>query len=75
MWVADETYSRPVLVPVKAVTRVVEADYGQRQDPVGPGNPHGEHAHDVWEVNMGVRPLFLQAYIERMRNMHACAQT
>ncbi|GBF91649.1 hypothetical protein Rsub_03953 [Raphidocelis subcapitata] len=36
--------------PVEAadVLRVVEFDLQSRQDRVGPGNPHGEHAHDVF---------------------------
>ncbi|KAI8463703.1 MAG: hypothetical protein J3K34DRAFT_526789 [Monoraphidium minutum] len=38
----------PQAVELGEVLRVVEADFSQRQDKVGPGNPHGEHAHDVF---------------------------
>jgi hypothetical protein len=35
-------------VPLDRVLRIVETVYGQRQDKEH--NPHGEHAHDVWQV-------------------------
>lgn len=35
-------------VPLERVLRIVESAYGQRQDKEH--NPHGEHAHDVWQV-------------------------
>jgi len=35
-------------VPLDRVLRIVESAYGQRQDKEH--NPHGEHAHDVWQV-------------------------
>eukprot|EP00955_Chlamydomonas_euryale_P085427 364100-Chlamydomonas_euryale.AAC.5 len=56
VWVADDAFSAPVAVPADRLLRVIEADYGQRQDAVGPGNPHGEHAHDVWEVTIQLPP-------------------
>jgi len=38
-----------ISVSLSAVRAVLAgASLEQRQDPVGLGNPHGEHAHDVW---------------------------
>ena len=51
---ADESAAGSVAaVPVACLLRLVQAEYGQRQDAVGPGNPHGEHAHEVWHVSWG----------------------
>jgi hypothetical protein len=36
-------------VTIDRVLRIVETAYGQRQDKEH--NPHGEHAHDVWQVS------------------------
>jgi hypothetical protein len=35
-------------VALDRVLRIIETAYGQRQDKEH--NPHGEHAHDVWQV-------------------------
>jgi len=59
MWVLDEQYDAPVPVLLSSLERVVEADYGQRQD-TGHGNPHGEHAHDVWQVSEPLPPSVLR---------------
>ena len=49
IWVLDE---QPlVIISARAVTRVVDAVYAQRQDTVS--NPHGEHAHDIYHVMAG----------------------
>jgi hypothetical protein len=37
-------------VALSQVLRTVDAAYGQRQDKHH--NPHGEHAHDVWQVRV-----------------------
>ena len=51
IWVADESVSMPLAVAVSDLVRVVPAEYGQRQVR-GPSNPHGEHAHDIWQVGV-----------------------
>ena len=51
VWVADESVAGPVAVAVSDLVRVVPAEYGQRQIR-GPSNPHGEHAHDIWQVSV-----------------------
>ncbi|KAG1655674.1 hypothetical protein FOA52_011802 [Chlamydomonas sp. UWO 241] len=56
VWVADASSPSRVRVPGGSLLRVVDADYGQRQDKVGPGNPHGEHAHEVWQVKVPLPP-------------------
>lgn len=49
VWTHDDRVSdSPQPIGFESVLRVVEADFSQRQDKVGPGNPHGEHAHDVF---------------------------
>lgn len=58
VWVADETCPAPQLVPSSCLVTVVAAELGQRQDR-GPSNPHGEHAHDIWQVS---QPLHLEIY-------------
>lgn len=35
-------------VALSSISRVLDTAYGQRQD--REHNPHGEHAHDVWQV-------------------------
>lgn len=50
IWVTDDSISEPVAVAVGGLVRVVPAEYGQRQVR-GPSNPHGEHAHDIWQVD------------------------
>eukprot|EP00892_Ulva_mutabilis_P002871 jgi/Ulvmu1/12585/UM092_0015.1 len=37
-------------IPISALQRTFEADYSQRMDTDRVSNPHGEHAHDVWEI-------------------------
>lgn len=52
MWVPEaedaEAPEQQERVPLGRVQRIVETVYGQRQDKEH--NPHGEHAHDVWQV-------------------------
>lgn len=52
MWVPEaedaEAPDQQEQVPLDRVLRIVETVYGQRQDKEH--NPHGEHAHDVWQV-------------------------
>ena len=52
MWVPEaedaESPEQQQSVPLDRVLRIVESAYGQRQDKEH--NPHGEHAHDVWQV-------------------------
>lgn len=52
MWVPEaddaESPEQQEQVPLDRVLRIVETVYGQRQDKEH--NPHGEHAHDVWQV-------------------------
>lgn len=50
MWVpeAGELELRPVTLQLGAVVRTIDAAFGQRQDKEG--NPHGEHAHDAWQI-------------------------
>lgn len=52
MWVPEaedaESPEQQQAVPLDRVLRIVESAYGQRQDKEH--NPHGEHAHDVWQV-------------------------
>lgn len=48
LWVAS--YDRPpAILAASQICRVLESSYSQRQDR-GPSNPHGEHAHDVYEI-------------------------
>jgi hypothetical protein len=42
------------VVPVDSVLRVLEASFSQRMDTDRVTNPHGEHAHSVWEINEDV---------------------
>ena len=50
VWVTDpDSEAAVVSVPAALMIRIVPADYSQRQDR-GPSNPHGEHAHDIWQV-------------------------
>ena len=37
-------------VPFSALRRTLEADYSQRMDTDRISNPHGEHAHDIWDI-------------------------
>ena len=39
------------VVPVASVVQVLEADFSQRMDTDRVANPHGEHAHSVWELS------------------------
>lgn len=52
MWVPEadrgESPEQQEQVPADRVLRIIETVYGQRQDKEH--NPHGEHAHDVWQV-------------------------
>lgn len=52
VWVPEaedaESPEQQEVVPLGRVMRIVETVYGQRQDKEH--NPHGEHAHDVWQV-------------------------
>lgn len=52
VWVPEadsgESPEQQEQVPADRVLRIVETVYGQRQDKEH--NPHGEHAHDVWQV-------------------------
>jgi hypothetical protein len=43
-------------VPIDAIVRVLQADFSQRMDADRVSNPHGEHAHDVWEILDPVEP-------------------
>lgn len=38
-------------VPLLSVMKVLDADYSQRMDSDRVANPHGEHAHGVWEIS------------------------
>lgn len=38
------------VIPISALRRTFEADYSQRMDTDRISNPHGEHAHDVWDI-------------------------
>lgn len=62
VWVPEsedaESPEQQEQVPLDRVLRMVETAYGQRQDKEH--NPHGEHAHDVWQVsNCTAWPLLL----------------
>lgn len=52
VWVPEadsgESPEQQEQVPADRVLRIIETVYGQRQDKEH--NPHGEHAHDVWQV-------------------------
>lgn len=52
MWVPEgddaDDPERQRSVRLAALRRVVDAAFGQRQDKAH--NPHGEHAHDVWQL-------------------------
>jgi len=58
MWVPEsddsEAPEQQEVVPLERVKRIVETVYGQRQDK--DHNPHGEHAHDVWQVVVPLSP-------------------
>lgn len=41
-------------VPLVSVLRVLDADFSQRMDSDRVANPHGEHAHGVWEISENV---------------------
>eukprot|EP00775_Hariotina_reticulata_P012945 gene12945-13073_t len=47
VWMADEEVAEQQ-VPFNSVIRVLDHTFGQRQDKEN--NPHGEHAHDVWQL-------------------------
>ncbi|WIA11980.1 hypothetical protein OEZ85_012061 [Tetradesmus obliquus] len=47
IWVADDAADEQE-VPVINVLQIVEHVFSQMQDTEH--NPHGEHAHDVWQV-------------------------
>lgn len=47
VWVVDEDADEQQ-VAWTSVLQIVDHVYGQRQDQEH--NPHGEHAHDVWQV-------------------------
>jgi hypothetical protein len=57
VWVPEESAAEEA-VPLERVLRVVEHVYGQRQDVLH--NPHGEHAHDVWQVLVPLSPAVLR---------------
>lgn len=42
------------VVPLVSVMRVLEADFSQRMDTDRVANPHGEHAHSIWELSENV---------------------
>lgn len=46
MWVQQEEEGSSCEVAEQQLLRVLPHEYSQRQDKEG--NPHGEHAHDVW---------------------------
>lgn len=46
VWVPDDASEEQV--GISSVMQIVDHVYGQRQDQEH--NPHGEHAHDVWQV-------------------------
>ncbi|MEW5309251.1 MAG: hypothetical protein WDW38_001150 [Sanguina aurantia] len=48
LWVASHD-KPPAILAASQICRVLESSYSQRQDR-GPSNPHGEHAHDVYEI-------------------------
>lgn len=53
------------VVPLERVKRIVETVYGQRQDKEH--NPHGEHAHDVWQVRADACMLLVGLKRYRLR--------
>eukprot|EP00879_Flechtneria_rotunda_P000330 GHRR01000421.1.p1 GENE.GHRR01000421.1~~GHRR01000421.1.p1 ORF type:complete len:199 (+),score=48.78 GHRR01000421.1:71-598(+) len=57
-WVLEEqVYMQEVLG--EQVQQTVEHSYGQRQDKEG--NPHGEHAHDVWQMLCPLPPNIISS--------------
>jgi len=58
VWVPEaedaESPDQQQQVPLDRVLRIVESAYGQRQDKEH--NPHGEHAHDVWQILVPLSP-------------------
>jgi hypothetical protein len=61
VWVPEsddaESPEQQEVVPLDRVKRIVETVYGQRQDKEH--NPHGEHAHDVWQVGVDAGMLLV----------------
>ncbi|KAG2440910.1 hypothetical protein HXX76_003763 [Chlamydomonas incerta] len=47
-WWAESHDAQPQVLPAACVVRVLEVEFSQRQD--REGNPHGEHAHDVYRL-------------------------
>ncbi|PNW80635.1 hypothetical protein CHLRE_07g325714v5 [Chlamydomonas reinhardtii] len=47
-WWAESHDTQPQVLPAACVVRVLEVEFSQRQD--REGNPHGEHAHDVYRL-------------------------
>lgn len=59
VWVIDDN-TQETLVPAANVIKVVEHQYSQMQDTEH--NPHGEHAHDVWQVLCPLSPEVFRGY-------------
>jgi hypothetical protein len=53
IWVADDA-AEEQQVPAGNVLQIVEHVFSQVQDTEH--NPHGEHAHDVWQVMVPLPP-------------------
>ncbi|KAG2450544.1 hypothetical protein HYH02_005045 [Chlamydomonas schloesseri] len=47
-WWAESHDAQPQVLPAACVVRILEVEFSQRQD--REGNPHGEHAHDVYRL-------------------------
>jgi hypothetical protein len=59
LWVEDEREAEPRRIALSRVRAVLSgAALSQRQDTEG--NPHGEHAHDVWELPLSGIELDLE---------------
>jgi hypothetical protein len=52
VWVADDAEEQEV--PAGNVLQIVEHVFSQMQD--AEHNPHGEHAHDVWQLTIQLPP-------------------
>eukprot|EP00878_Enallax_costatus_P005716 GHUV01005994.1.p3 GENE.GHUV01005994.1~~GHUV01005994.1.p3 ORF type:complete len:155 (+),score=44.56 GHUV01005994.1:168-632(+) len=64
VWVPDEEYEEQQ-IGVGSVLQIVDHVYGQRQDKEH--NPHGEHAHDVWQVMV---PIPDEVYRGSLKVLH-----
>lgn len=52
IWQEDVRFPAALPVELNRLVRIVPVEYSQRQDK-GPQNPHGEHAHDVFQASRG----------------------